>query len=97
MSWTLWAKTVSNHVYHVYELSILPSHFQYHPLFPCFSFFATLLRFYPIGKSSIFHQQQKGYANSPDTLSNSRVGLLGLNTDLLEYDALCVGGATEWR
>ena len=32
-----------------------------------------------------------------DTLSDSRVGLLGLNTDLLEDDALGVGGATERR
>jgi hypothetical protein len=34
---------------------------------------------------------------NPDTLSNSGVGLLGLNTDLLEDDTLGVGGATEWR
>lgn len=32
-----------------------------------------------------------------DTLSDSGVGLLGLNTDLLEDDALGVGGATERR
>lgn len=32
----------------------------------------------------------------PDTLANGGVGLLGLNTDLLEDDALGVGGATEW-
>ena len=32
-----------------------------------------------------------------DTLSDSRVGLLGLNTDLLEDDTLGVGGATEGR
>lgn len=32
-----------------------------------------------------------------DTLSDSRVGLLGLNTDLLEDDALGVGGSTERR
>jgi hypothetical protein len=31
----------------------------------------------------------------PDTLSDGRVGLLGLNTDLLEDDALGVRGATE--
>jgi hypothetical protein len=30
-----------------------------------------------------------------DTLSDSRVGLLGLDTDLLEDDSLGVGGATE--
>lgn len=30
-----------------------------------------------------------------DTLANGRVGLLGLDTDLLEDDALGVGGATE--
>jgi hypothetical protein len=33
----------------------------------------------------------------PDTLSDSGVGLLGLNTDLLEDNALGVRGATEWR
>jgi hypothetical protein len=33
----------------------------------------------------------------PDTLSDSGVGLLGLNTDLLEDDALGVGRATERR
>jgi hypothetical protein len=32
----------------------------------------------------------------PDTLANGGVGLLGLNTDLLEDDALGVGRATEW-
>lgn len=32
-----------------------------------------------------------------DTLSNGGVGLLGLDTDLLEDDALGVGGATEGR
>jgi hypothetical protein len=32
-----------------------------------------------------------------DTLANGRVGLLGLNTDLLEDDALGVRGATERR
>lgn len=32
-----------------------------------------------------------------DTLANGRVGLLGLDTDLLEDDALGVGGATEGR
>lgn len=32
-----------------------------------------------------------------NTLSDSGVGLLGLNTDLLEDDALGVGGATEGR
>lgn len=32
-----------------------------------------------------------------DTLANSGVGLLGLNTDLLENDALGVGRATERR
>lgn len=34
---------------------------------------------------------------NPDTLSDSGVGLLGLNTDLLEDDTLGVGGATERR
>jgi hypothetical protein len=34
---------------------------------------------------------------NPDTLSNSGVGLLGLNTDLLENYALGVGRATEGR
>jgi hypothetical protein len=33
----------------------------------------------------------------PDALPDSRVGLLGLNTDLLEDYALCVGGASEGR
>jgi hypothetical protein len=33
----------------------------------------------------------------PDTLSDSGVGLLGLNTDLLKDDALGVGRTTEWR
>lgn len=32
-----------------------------------------------------------------DTLANGGVGLLGLNTDLLEDDALGVGGTTERR
>lgn len=32
-----------------------------------------------------------------DTLSDSRVGLLGLDTDLLEDDTLGVGGSTERR
>jgi len=32
-----------------------------------------------------------------DTLSDSGVGLLGLDTDLLEDDALGVGGTTEGR
>lgn len=32
-----------------------------------------------------------------DTLSDGGVGLLGLDTDLLEHDALGVRGATEWR
>ena len=32
-----------------------------------------------------------------DTLPDSGVGLLGLNTDLLEHDSLGVGGATERR
>lgn len=32
-----------------------------------------------------------------DTLPNGGVGLLGLDTDLLEDDALGVGGATEGR
>lgn len=32
-----------------------------------------------------------------DTLSDSGVGLLGLNTDLLENDSLGVGGTTEGR
>ncbi len=31
----------------------------------------------------------------PDALSNSRVGLLSLNTDLLKNYALCVRRATE--
>jgi hypothetical protein len=34
---------------------------------------------------------------NPDTLSDSGVGLLGLNTDLLEDYALGVGRSTEWR
>jgi hypothetical protein len=34
---------------------------------------------------------------NPDTLSDGGVGLLGLNTDLLEDDALGVGRATEGR
>jgi hypothetical protein len=34
---------------------------------------------------------------NPDTLSDSGVGLLGLNTDLLEDDTLGVGRSTEWR
>jgi hypothetical protein len=33
----------------------------------------------------------------PDTLPNGGVGLLGLDTDLLEHDALGVGGASEGR
>jgi hypothetical protein len=33
----------------------------------------------------------------PDTLSDSGVGLLGLNTDLLKDNALGVGRTTEWR
>jgi hypothetical protein len=33
----------------------------------------------------------------PDALPNGRVGLLGLDTDLLENDALGVGGASEGR
>lgn len=32
-----------------------------------------------------------------DTLANSRVGLLGLNTDLLQNNALGVGRATKGR
>lgn len=33
----------------------------------------------------------------PDALADGRVGLLGLDTDLLEHDALGVGRATEGR
>jgi hypothetical protein len=31
----------------------------------------------------------------PDTFSNGRVGLLGLDTDFLEHDSLGVGGSSE--
>ena len=34
---------------------------------------------------------------NPDALADGRVGLLGLDADFLEYDALRVGRTAEWR